>query len=162
MRRMNEASRLGVVVVVVVKLTNRTAEKMHKLVSLDREELLTKLKETKEQLASLRVTQAADQQSTKLMEISSVRKLVARILTRIRQLEISASREVAKGKKYQPKDLRKKLTKALRLRPSVEDTHVRAVGGKGQTAKKLVKRTTLRQAKKAANFKPVAFAVKPE
>lgn len=49
-----------------------------------------------------------------LPKIHTVRKDIARVLTIIHHNQRQAVRELYKGKKYQPKDLRSKKTRAMR------------------------------------------------
>lgn len=49
-----------------------------------------------------------------LPRINTVRKDIARVLTIINEQQRQAVRDLYKGKKYQPKDLRAKKTRAMR------------------------------------------------
>lgn len=69
------------------------------------------LVELKKELAELKVQKLS---RPSLPKINTVRKNIARVLTVISQNQRQAVRELYKGKKYQPKDLRAKKTRALR------------------------------------------------
>jgi large subunit ribosomal protein L35e len=118
----------------------------------------------KSELAQLRTAQVSNGASSKLNKIKGVRKDIARVLTVMNQEARNAVRTKYSGLPNDrlPKDLRAKKTRAIRRRLTVKNTHVLAVGQKGSAPKKLVKRMTLRQAKKFANTKNVPYAVLPE
>ena len=65
----------------------------------------------KKELAELQVAKLS---KPSLPRINTVRKNIARVLTIINEQQRNAVRELYKGKKYQPKDLRSKKTRALR------------------------------------------------
>jgi large subunit ribosomal protein L35e len=136
--------------------------KQHLLMEQSVADLKKKLEESREELSTLRVTQAANSNASKVNQITGVRKEIARILTAVNQKAKAAVRETWAGKKYIPKDLRQKKTRAMRRALSKSETHVLAKGQKGAVVKKLVPRTTLRQAKKLANRKKLTYAVLAE
>ena len=81
--------------------------------------------------------------ASKLAKIKIVRKSIARVLTVYNQTQKSKLREAYAGKKFIPKDLRAKKTRALRRALTPEEKQVK----------------TVKAAKKAANFPPRKFAV---
>lgn len=85
--------------------------KAHQIRTKSKEELQTQLVELKQELATLRVQQI---QKASLPRINIVRKNIARVLTVINQNQRETVRGFYEGKKYIPKDLRAKKTRALR------------------------------------------------
>ncbi|XP_013779298.1 60S ribosomal protein L35-like [Limulus polyphemus] len=79
-----------------------------------KEDLLKKLEELKQELAALRVAKVTGGAASKLSKIRVVRKSIARVLTVIHQTQKENLRKFHKGKKYKPKDLRPKKTRAMR------------------------------------------------
>lgn len=65
----------------------------------------------KKELAELQVQKLS---RPSLPKIHTVRKDIARVLTIINEQQREAVRQLYKGKKYQPKDMRSKKTRALR------------------------------------------------
>eukprot|EP01023_Acetabularia_acetabulum_P050733 TRINITY_DN5514_c0_g1_i1.p3 TRINITY_DN5514_c0_g1~~TRINITY_DN5514_c0_g1_i1.p3 ORF type:complete len:127 (-),score=20.03 TRINITY_DN5514_c0_g1_i1:260-640(-) len=90
--------------------------KAYELRNETKESLLNQLKELKTELATLRVAKVTGGAPNKLSKIKLVRKSIARVLTIISQKQKAALREAYSGKKYQPLDLRKKQTRAIRRR----------------------------------------------
>ena len=93
--------------------------------------------------AQLRVAKVTGGAASKLAKIKVVRKSIARVLTVYNQTQKSKLREVYAGKKFQPKDLRKKQTRAIRRALSPMEKAVK----------------TVKQTKKDLNFPPRKFAV---
>ncbi|KAJ1449711.1 ribosomal L29 protein-domain-containing protein [Pelagophyceae sp. CCMP2097] len=106
-------------------------------------ELLKQLEELKNELAQLRVAKVTGGAASKLAKIKIVRKSIARVLTVYNQTQKAKLREVYAGKKFVPKDLRAKKTRAMR----------RALTPEEKSA------VTVKGAKKAANFPQRKFAV---
>nr|ABZ04242.1 ribosomal protein rpl35 [Lineus viridis] len=79
-----------------------------------KEELLKQLDDLKQELAALRVTKVTGGAASKLSKIHVVRKSIARVYTVIHQKQKENLRKYYKSKKYKPKDLRKKKTRAMR------------------------------------------------
>eukprot|EP00918_Siedleckia_nematoides_P083798 GHVU01183685.1.p1 GENE.GHVU01183685.1~~GHVU01183685.1.p1 ORF type:complete len:132 (+),score=26.92 GHVU01183685.1:27-398(+) len=79
-----------------------------------REDLEKQLLELRQELASLRVNKVTGGAASKLSKIHTVRKSIARVLTVIHQTQKDNLRKFYKNKKYLPKDLRKKKTRAVR------------------------------------------------
>ncbi|ODQ65747.1 hypothetical protein NADFUDRAFT_41738 [Nadsonia fulvescens var. elongata DSM 6958] len=77
-------------------------------------DLESQLVDLKKELASLRVQKVANGASAKVTKIHDVRKDIARVLTVINLSQREQVREFYKTKKYIPKDLRAKKTRALR------------------------------------------------
>eukprot|EP01127_Copromyxa_protea_P009039 TRINITY_DN209_c0_g2_i1.p4 TRINITY_DN209_c0_g2~~TRINITY_DN209_c0_g2_i1.p4 ORF type:complete len:123 (-),score=35.15 TRINITY_DN209_c0_g2_i1:41-409(-) len=106
--------------------------------------LLKDLDSYRNELSQLRVAQVTGGTPAKLAKIKDVRKSIAVVLTVYNQTQKARLREQFKGAKYQPLDLRKKLTRALRR----------------QLTPNQAAALTLRQKKKLANFPVRKFAVK--
>ena len=106
--------------------------------------LLKKLDELKNELGQLRVAKVTGGAQSKLAKIGVVRKSIARVLTVYNQTQKSKLREVYKDHALLPKDLRQKKTRAIRRQLTDE-----------QKAKR-----TAKQIKKATNFPLRKFAVK--
>merc|ERR1711893_496969 len=81
---------------------------------MGKEELTKQLEELKTELSQLRVAKVTGGAASKLSKIHIVRKSIARVLTVIHQTQKENLRKFYKGKKYKPKDLRKKQTRAMR------------------------------------------------
>eukprot|EP00178_Gracilaria_changii_P014297 TRINITY_DN40394_c0_g1_i1.p1 TRINITY_DN40394_c0_g1~~TRINITY_DN40394_c0_g1_i1.p1 ORF type:complete len:124 (-),score=17.48 TRINITY_DN40394_c0_g1_i1:93-464(-) len=79
-----------------------------------KDELTSQLKDLKTELASLRVAKVTGGAQTKLSKIHTVRKSIARVLTVINQTQKENLRRYYKNRKYKPKDLRPKKTRAMR------------------------------------------------
>merc|ERR1712141_373733 len=79
-----------------------------------KEELTKQLDELKMELAQLRVAKVTGGAASKLSRIRIMRKSIARVYTVIHQTQKENLRKYYKSKKYKPKDLRKKLTRAMR------------------------------------------------
>ena len=109
----------------------------------DAEALLKQLEEQKSELAQLRVAKVSGGAPSKLSQIRVTRKNIARILTILHQSKRAAKKDEFKDKKYNPTDLRKRLTRAKRRELTKEE------------ASKL----PLRLLKKKLNFPQRKFAV---
>jgi len=130
-----------------------------------KDELSAELENLRKELSELRVAQVANSSAAqKVNRIREVRKKIARVLTVMTIKTRKALREKHTNSKFLPKDLRPKLTRALRRRLSKAETHVLATAQKGGVAKKLVPRVTAREAKKRVIKRAarVVFAVKAE
>merc|ERR1711915_406947 len=79
-----------------------------------KEELVKQLEELKTELSQLRVAKVTGGQASKLSKICMVRKSIARVLTVMNQTQKENLRKFYNNKKYKPKDLRPKLTRAMR------------------------------------------------
>lgn len=90
--------------------------KARELRGKSREELLKQLQDFRQELSTLKVAKVTGGQASKLSKIRLVRKSIARVLTVINQTQKENLRKLFKGKKYKPKDLRPKKTRALRRR----------------------------------------------
>merc|ERR1719188_835103 len=104
---------------------------------------MKELDDMKSELAQLRVAKVSGGAASKLGKIKVVRKNVARILTVYNMKQKAEARKQWKGKKYLPKDLRPKKTRAIR----------RAMTPEQKNAK------TPRQKTRAQNFPMRKFAV---
>ncbi|CAG9460866.1 unnamed protein product [Pedinophyceae sp. YPF-701] len=120
------------------------APKAYELREKSKDDLLSSLKDMKQELASLRVAKVTGGAQNKLAKIRSIRKGIARSLTVINQKTRAALKEAYKGKKYLPTDLREKKTRAIRRRLT---KHQKSA-------------VTDKAAKKAANFPKRKYAVK--
>ncbi|KAJ1948210.1 60S ribosomal protein L35, L29 [Linderina pennispora] len=107
-------------------------------------ELTQTLENYRRELLDLKVQQVAGAASAKGTKIREVRKNVARVLTVITQQSRAEVRAQYEGKKHIPKDLRPKLTRALRRALTPEERS----------------RKTVRLQKKLANFPRRQYAVK--
>lgn len=107
-------------------------------------ELLEELSNLKTELASLRVQKIANGAPSKIAQIGSTRKAIARVLTVLSQKQREALRLKYAGAKYLPTDLRAKKTRAIRRRLSKEEAN----------------KKTVRQLKKASAFPMKKFAIK--
>ncbi|KAG7880807.1 hypothetical protein KL907_002670 [Ogataea polymorpha] len=92
-------------------LTTQAGVKAYELRSKSKEQLQEQLVELKKELAQLKVQKLT---RPSLPRIHTVRKNIARVLTVINLQQRASVREFYKGKKYIPKDLRQKKTRALR------------------------------------------------
>jgi large subunit ribosomal protein L35e len=86
----------------------------------EKADLLKHLNECKQELSQLRVAQQVSGTPAKLGKIRVMRKSVARVLTVLNQKQRENTKALYKGKKWMPKSLRPKLTKARRqaLKPN--------------------------------------------
>lgn len=107
-------------------------------------ELHKQLAEFKEELNKLRIQQVVSPQSSKLNRIGEVRKNIARVLTVLTAQNRANLRELYKGKKHLPLDLRPKKTRAIRRRLTKEEASLK----------------TLKQIKREAAFPKRKYAVK--
>lgn len=85
--------------------------KAYELRTKSKQELEDELLSLKKELANLKVQKL---QRPSLPKINTVRKNIARVLTVINLNQRESVRAFYAGKKYQPKDLRAKKTRALR------------------------------------------------
>ena len=118
--------------------------KAHELRSKSKAELLKQLGDLKQELATLRVAKVAGGVASKLSKIGVVRKNIARVLTVISQNTRAKTRNYLKNKKYLPKDLRVKKTRAILRRLTTEQQN----------------KQTLKAQKKSQNFPRRMYAVK--
>ncbi|KAJ2850800.1 60S ribosomal protein L35, L29 [Coemansia brasiliensis] len=107
-------------------------------------ELTQTLDQYKRELLDLKVQQVAGAAAAKSSKIRDMRKNIARVLTAITQQTRDAARAEYAGKKYIPKELRVKKTRALRRALTKEE----------------LSRKTLRQRKKEAHFSRRQYAIK--
>ncbi|ODV77075.1 uncharacterized protein CANTADRAFT_8232 [Suhomyces tanzawaensis NRRL Y-17324] len=94
-----------------------------------KEQLQNQLVELKQELANLKVQKL---QKPSLPAIHTVRKNIARVLTIINLNQRESVREFYAGKKYQPKDLRAKKTRALRRALTKEEKNKETVKARKQ------------------------------
>ena len=92
--------------------------KAHELRLKTSKELLHELDEQKAEFLNLRVAKVTGAAPSKLMKIRVVRKNIARILTFYNVRRHEAARAEWDGKSRIPKQLRPKLTRKLRTRPT--------------------------------------------
>merc|ERR1712170_144489 len=93
---------------------NMVKVKAKELRGKKRDELLKQLDELKSELSQLRVAKVTGGAASKLSKIRIVRKSIARVLTVIHQTQKENLRKFYKNKKFKPKDLRPKKTRAIR------------------------------------------------
>ncbi|KAL3872390.1 hypothetical protein ACJMK2_040319 [Sinanodonta woodiana] len=79
-----------------------------------KEDLLKQLDDLKKELATLRVAKVTGGAASKLSKIVVIRKSIARVLTVIHQTQKDNLRKYYRSKRYKPKDLRPKKTRAMR------------------------------------------------
>merc|ERR1711991_1240958 len=115
----------------------------HELRQKSKDDLMGQLESLKQELSSLRVAKVAGGAQSKLAKIKTCRKSVAKFLTVLNQNQKSALRKLYAGKKFVPRDLRVKKTRAQR----------RALT-KAELSKK-----TLRQQKRDSAFPQRKFAL---
>merc|ERR1712119_132293 len=117
--------------------------KAHELRQENKEALLKRLEDLKNELAQLRVSKVTGGAASKLAKIKVVRKSNARVLTVYNQNQKARLRKHTWGKLV-PLDLRAKKTRAIRRALSVEDAS----------------RKTLRQQKKDRYFPQRRYALR--
>ena len=76
-------------------------------------ELLAQIRDTKTELAQLRVAQVTGGAPAKLASICTARKNIARVLTVFNQKRKEESKKAFEGKKFKPLDQRARKTRAL-------------------------------------------------
>ena len=121
-----------------------TKVKAYELRSQSKDALLKQLDELKLELSRLRVAKVTGGAAAKIMKIKQVRKSIARVLTVYNAKSRESVRELCKGKKYQPKEIRAKKTRAMRRALSDSEK----------------KKVTVKSAKKAKHFPVRKFAIK--
>merc|ERR1712179_847293 len=92
---------------------NMVKVKAKELRGKKKEELAKQLDDLKNELATLRVAKVTGGAASKLSKIHIVRKSIARVLTVMHQTQKDNLRKYFKTKRYVPKDLRKKKTRAI-------------------------------------------------
>jgi large subunit ribosomal protein L35e len=118
--------------------------KAHELRSVPKEELVKTLQDLRKELSELHVAKVTDGAASKVAKIKGVRKSIARVLTVHNQAQKEGLRKALKGKKYVPKDLRVKQTRAKR----------RALN------KTEAKHKTHKARRKLASYPKIKFAIK--
>merc|ERR1712007_252124 len=93
--------------------------KAHELRSKDEQACVEELQKHRKELASLRVSKVAAAPQVKLAKVRDVRKNIAKVLTVINEKRRSEARDAFGKKKYLPRDLRMKKTRAFRRRPTI-------------------------------------------
>jgi large subunit ribosomal protein L35e len=89
--------------------------KAHKIRGNTKEELVKTLQDLRKELAELHVAKVTDGAASKVAKIKGVRKSIARVLTVHNQQQKEGLRKAALSKKkFCPKDLRMKKTRAIR------------------------------------------------
>ena len=79
-----------------------------------KDDLLKQLDDLKQELANLRVAKVTGGTASKLSKIQIIRKNIARVLTVMNMNQKANLRKFYKGKKFVPRDLKPKLTRAKR------------------------------------------------
>merc|ERR1711982_137833 len=90
-----------------------------------KEDLLKQLDELKTELSQLRVAKVTGGAASKLSKIRTVRKSVARGLTVVHQTQKENLRKFYHNKKYKPKDLRKRQTRAIRRKLTTHEASIK-------------------------------------
>lgn len=96
---------------IIIFISIQAGLKAYELRTKSKEQLAEQLVDLKKELAALRVQQVSKQFVPK---IKDVRKNIARVLTIINAQQRASVRAFYEGKKYIPKELRAKKTRALR------------------------------------------------
>ena len=117
--------------------------KANELRKKEKEELLKDLRNFKQELLDARTAASAGTTSNKLSQIRFLRKSIARVLTVYNEKRRYEAKLVYLGKKYIPKDLRPKTTRAMRRRMSHEQAN----------------KNTVKAEKKASNFPRRRYAL---
>merc|ERR1719242_1248590 len=104
-----------------------TRIKARELRGKSKEELLKQLDGFKQELSTLRVAKVTGGAASKLSKICLVRKSVARVLTVINQTQKENLRKLFNGKKYKPKDLRPRKTRAIRRKLTKNEAALKSV-----------------------------------
>lgn len=118
--------------------------KAYKLRSMTKEDLLKTLTDLRKELAELHVAKVTDGAASKVAKIKGVRKSIARVLTVHNQQQKESLRKAVAGKKWVPKDLRSKKTRAMRRALTKEEKS----------------KKTHRQRCREAAFPRIKFAIK--
>merc|ERR1712154_690272 len=134
---------MGLLIIVLVVEGNMQRVKAHELRAKDETACVEELQKHRKELASLRVSKVAAAPQVKLAKVRAVRKNIAKVLTVLNEKRRAEAKDAFAKKRYLPYDLRQKKTRAFRRKMS---KHERT-------------RTTLRQQKKADNFKLRKYAV---
>jgi len=92
-----------------------------------KDELLKQLDELKTELSQLRVAKVTGGAAAKLSKICTVRKSIARVLTVMSQAQKENLRKFYQNKKYKPKDLRPKKTRAMRRALTEHELSIKSV-----------------------------------
>merc|ERR1712066_1082595 len=100
--------------ILFIRLSNMQRVKAHTLRKLEEPKLVEELTKHRKELAGLRVSKVSSQPQVKLTKIRQVRKAIAKVLTVLSEKRITAARTDSKKKRYLPKDLRMKKTRAFR------------------------------------------------
>ena len=91
-----------------------TKLKIKDLQSKRKDELAKQLDDLKQELANLRVAKVTGGTASKLAKIRIFRRDIARILTVMSQNQRDNLRKFYREKKFKPRDLRPKMTRAMR------------------------------------------------
>merc|ERR1712179_505068 len=102
---------------------NMVKVKAKELRGKKKEDLVKQLDELKNEYATLRVAKVTAGAASKLSKIHVVRKSIARVLTVIHQTQKENLRKYYRSKRYKPKDLRLKKTRAIRRALTNSLTH---------------------------------------
>lgn len=104
----------------LVNNSNQAPVKTFELRKKTKAQLESQLVELKQELSKLRV-QNVGSSTVKSTKIGDVRTSIARVLTVINLTQRDQLKEFYKGKKYIPRDLRAKKTRAIRRRLSLHE-----------------------------------------
>merc|ERR1712042_133640 len=115
------------------KIVNMGKVKCHELRGKSREQLEKQLEELKQELSTLRVAKVTGGAASKLSKIRTVKKSIAAVYVVINTTQKENLRKFYKNKKYKPKDLRKRKTRAMRRKLTKHEIGIK-------TRKELVKR----------------------
>eukprot|EP00352_Strombidinopsis_acuminata_P001407 CAMPEP_0176348438 /NCGR_PEP_ID=MMETSP0126-20121128/7869_1 /TAXON_ID=141414 ORGANISM="Strombidinopsis acuminatum, Strain SPMC142" /NCGR_SAMPLE_ID=MMETSP0126 /ASSEMBLY_ACC=CAM_ASM_000229 /LENGTH=123 /DNA_ID=CAMNT_0017697237 /DNA_START=32 /DNA_END=403 /DNA_ORIENTATION=+ len=97
----------------------------HELRKMEEPALVDALTNQRKELAALRVSKVSNAPQVKLAKIKQVRKAIAKVLTVISEKRIAAARSEFGKKKYLPKDLRQRKTRAFRRRLTRHESNLK-------------------------------------
>merc|ERR1712110_742144 len=107
---------MGINYCISLQRSNMQRVKAHELRTKDETFCVEELAKHRKELASLRVSKVAAAPQVKLAKVRAVRKNIAKVLTVLNEKARAEAKDLNKGKKYTPYDLRLKKTRAFRRR----------------------------------------------
>merc|ERR1712061_132602 len=116
------------------KIVNMGKVKCHELRGKSREQLEKQLEGLKQEMGTLRVAKVTGGAASKLSKIRTVKKSIAAVYVVINTTQKENLRKFYRNKKYKPKDLRPRKTRAIRRRLTKHEAGLR-------TRKQMIKMT---------------------
>merc|ERR1712138_115599 len=107
------------------KIINMGKVKCHELRGMSREQLEKQLEELKQELSTLRVAKVTGGAASKLSKIRTVKKSIAAVYVVINTTQKENLRKFYRNKKYKPKDLRPRKTRAIRRKLTKHEAGLR-------------------------------------